>query len=138
MKKLVLIFTLFLSLNALATERTPFTSIDFGIFAGWGNFIKVQNPSHFNGDKSHFLLEVNGKGYKDILKEAKELYGKDFKCRLAEHFVESMGELGVLIDQTVNLKLYIFDGGHEVITVENVPVTAENLEEIQFETNHCK
>lgn len=138
MKRLVLIFTLFLSLNALATERSPFTNIEFGLFAGWGNFIKVQNPSHLDENRSHFLLEVNGKGYKEILKEAKELYGKSFKCRLAEHFVESMGDLGVEIKETVDLKLYIFDGGHEVITAENVPVTVENLEEIQFETNHCK
>lgn len=49
-----------------------------------------------------------------------------------------MGDLGVEIKETVDLKLYIFDGGHEVITAENVPVTIENLEEIQFETNHCK
>lgn len=137
MKKIVLVFTLFLALNAAATERSPFTNIDFGLFAGWGNFIKVQNPGFFDQDRSHFLLEVNGKGYKEILKEAKELYGKKFKCRLAEHFVESMGELGVKIEDTVNMKLYIFDGGHEVITVKDVPVTEANLEEIQFETNHC-
>lgn len=138
MKKLAIVFTLFLSLNALATERSPFTNIEFGLFAGWGKFIKVQNPNHFDQNRSHFLLEVNGKGYKEILKEAKELYGKNFKCRLAEHFVASMGDLGVKIEETVNLKLYIFDGGHEVITAENVPVTEGNLEEIQFETNHCK
>jgi hypothetical protein len=138
MKRIILLVTLFLSLNAVATEKSPFTNIDFGLFAGWGKFIKVQNPNFFDQDRSHFLLEVNGKGYKEILKEAKELYGKNFKCRLAEYFVQSMGELGVKIESTVNLKLYIFDGGHEVITVENVPVTEENLEEIQFETNHCK
>ncbi|MBK24385.1 MAG: hypothetical protein CME70_10345 [Halobacteriovorax sp.] len=138
MKSIALIITSLLVLSAQAGERSPFTNIEFGLFAGWGKFIKVQNPERFNAEKSHFLIEVNGKGYKEILKEAKELHGKNYKCRLAEHFVETMGELGVKIEDTVNLKLYLFDGGHEVITLNDVAVTEENLEEIQFETNYCK
>jgi hypothetical protein len=43
----------------------------------------------------------------------------------------------VTIRETVKLKLYLFDRGHEVIEVNNVPVTEENLDEIQFETNFC-
>lgn len=121
-----------------AQERSPFTNIGFGIFLGWGNFIKVENYNYFNEDKTHFIVEINGKGYKEIIKEAKELYGSKWKCQMAEHFVETMGALGVTIGETVDLKLYLFDGGHEVIEVNNVPVTVENLEEIQFETNFCE
>jgi len=121
-----------------AAERSPFTNIDFGLFLGWGDFIKVENYDYFDEDKTHFVVEVNGKGYKEIIKEAKALYGKKYKCRLAEHFVETMSELGVTIGETVDLKLYLFDRGHEVIEVKGVPATVSNLDEIQFETNFCR
>ena len=119
MKKLFisLILAVFLA-PTQAQERSPFKNIGFGLFLGWGNFIKVEN-------------------YKEIIKEAKDLYGKKWKCQMAEHFVETMGALGVTIGDTVDLKLYLFDGGHEVIEVNDVPVTVENLDEIQFETNFC-
>lgn len=138
--KNILIMTIFgilLVSGAQAQERTPFTNMDFGLFLGWGNFIKVENIDYFDEDKTHFIVEINGKGYKEIIKEAKALYGKAWKCQMAEHFVETMAALGVTIGETVNLKLYLFDRGHEVIEVNNVPVTEENLDEIQFETNFC-
>ncbi|MEC7278055.1 MAG: hypothetical protein VXV96_17165 [Bdellovibrionota bacterium] len=140
MKKLLIsfIFPLMLASSTFAQERSPFTNIDFGLFLGWGNFIKVQNWDYFDEDKTHFLIEVNGKGYKEIISEAKALYGNSWKCQMAEHFVETMSALGVEVKETVDLKLYLFDGGHEVISLKDVPVTEENLEEIQFETNHCK
>ena len=138
MKKLFisLILAVFLA-PTQAQERSPFKNIGFGLFLGWGNFIKVENYNYFDEDKTHFIVEVNGKGYKEIIKEAKDLYGKKWKCQMAEHFVETMGALGVTIGDTVDLKLYLFDGGHEVIEVNDVPVTVENLDEIQFETNFC-
>ncbi|MCF8060049.1 MAG: hypothetical protein K9K67_12180 [Bacteriovoracaceae bacterium] len=134
---IVTIFSILLVPSTQAQERSPFTNIDFGLFLGWGNFIKVENVDLFDEDKTHFIVEINGKGYKDIIKEAKDLYGKNWKCQMAEHFVETMGALGVTVGETVNLKLYLFDRGHEVIEVNNVPVTEENLEEIKFETNFC-
>lgn len=138
MKKLVIALALFSFIGSIqAQERSPFTNIGFGLFLGWGNFIKVENYNYFREDKTHFIVEVNGKGYKEIIKEAKDLYGKKWKCQMAEHFVETMAALGVTIGDTVDLKLYLFDGGHEVIEVNDVPVTEENLEEIQFETNFC-
>ncbi len=139
MKKLLALTLLFglLSGNSFARERSPFTNIDFGLFLGWGNFIKVENWELFDEDKTHFLVEVNGKGYKEIIKEAKALYGSKWKCRMAEHFVETMADLGVTVGETVDLKLYLFDRGHEVIEVKDVPVTEENLLDIQFETSFC-
>lgn len=139
MKKLLscLIVTGLLATSAVAQERSPFTNINFGLFLGWGNYIKVENWEYFDEDKTHFLVEVNGKDYKDIIKEAKAMYGKGWKCQMAEHFVETMAALGVQVGETVDLKLYLFDFGHEVIEIKGVPVTQENLEEIQFETNHC-
>ena len=139
MKKLLFtltLFVLFLS-NAQTTERSPFTNIDFGLFLGWGNFIKVENYQHFKEDKTHFLVEVNGMEYKEIIAQAKDRYGDAWKCRMAEHFVETMSDLGVIIGETVDLKLYLFDGGHEVIQVDDVPVTYSNLEEVRFLTNFC-
>ena len=139
MKSIFLVLALGLMNPVLnASERSPFTNINFGLFLGWGNFIKVENPDFFDADKTHYLIEVNGKDYKDILKEAKSLYGDQYKCQLAEHFVETMGKIGVTVGNTVDLKLYLFDGGHDVIELKNVPVTEENLEEIQFETNFCE
>jgi hypothetical protein len=120
-----------------AEERTPFTNIDFGLFLGWGNFIKVENYQYFKEDKTHFLVEVNGMEYKEIIRQAKDLFGDAWKCQMAEHFVESMGDLGVIIGETVDLKLYLFDGGHEVVWVKDVPVTSANLEEIKFLTDFC-
>ncbi len=139
MKKLLsaLIFTCLLATPTVAQERSPFTNINFGLFLGWGNYIKVENWQYFDEDKTHFIVEVNGKGYKEIIKEAKALYGKAWKCQMAEHFTETMASLGVPIGETVDLKLYLFDFGHEVIELKGIPVTEENLEEIQFETNHC-
>ena len=138
MTKKLLVTALFLASASLsASERSPFTNVDFGLFLGWGNFIKVENIDLFDSGKTHFITEINGKGYKEIISEAKSLYGSNWKCRFAEHFVETMGELGVSIEATVDLKLYLFDGGHEVIELSDVPVTQENLEEIQFETNFC-
>jgi hypothetical protein len=138
MKKLLISLVLTILITPVhAQERSPFTNIGFGLFLGWGNFIKVENYNYFDEDKTHFVVEVNGKGYKEIIKEAKDLYGKQWKCQMAEHFVETMGALGVTIGDTVDLKLYLFDGGHEVIEVNDVPVTVENLDEIQFETNFC-
>lgn len=139
MKKLITIAFLISAISfANANERSPFTNISFGLFAGWGNFIKVENYNYFDEDKTHFITEINGKGYKEIIKEAKDLYGRDWKCRMAEHFVETMAALGVTVGETVDLRLYLFDGGHQQIYVEDVPVTEENLEEIKFETNYCK
>lgn len=137
MKILSLILATLFVFNLHAEERSPFTNIGYGAFMGWGNFIKVQNPDYINEDKTHFLIEVNGKEYKEIIKETKAIHGKKWKCRLAEHFVETMGEIGITVGDTVNLKLYVFDGGHEVIDLQGVPVTEDNLAEIQFETNFC-
>lgn len=139
MKKLLftLIFCALCATSAQAGERSPFTNIDFGLFLGWGNFIKVENYQHFNENKTHFLVEVNGMEYKEIIAQAKDRYGDAWKCRMAEHFVETMGDLGVIIGETVDLKLYLFDGGHEVIWAKDVPVTESNLEEIKFLTNFC-
>lgn len=140
MKKL-LAFALLMSFVAgpsvFAAERSPFTNIGFGVFLGWGNFIKVENYEFFDEDKTHFIVEINGKGYKEIIKEAKALYGSKWKCQMAEHFVETMAALGVTVGDTVDLKLYLFDWGHEVIELKGVPVTEENLMDIQFETNFC-
>ena len=133
-----LVLLLALSTAAFGQERSPFTNIDFGLFMGWGNFIKVENPAYFDNSKTHFLIEVNGKGYKEIIKEAKAKYGKGYQCQLAEHFIATMNDLGVAVGQTVDLKLYLFDGGHGVIEVKDVPVTEANLDEIQFETNFCE
>ncbi len=138
MKILSLILATAFVFNVHAEERSPFTNIGFGLFMGWGDFIKVENPDYINEDKNHFLIEVNGKDYKDILKEVKAIHGKKYKCRLAEHFVESMKEIGITVGDTVDLKLYVFDGGHELIELKGVPVTEDNLAEIQFETNFCK
>jgi hypothetical protein len=138
MKIVSLIFATLFVFNLHAGERSPFTNIDFGLFMGWGDFIKVENPDYINSEKNHFLIEVNGKDYKDILKETKTLYGKKYKCRLAEHFVQTMKEVGIEVGDTVDLKVYVFDGGHEVKELKAVPVTEDNLAEIQFETNFCK
>ena len=138
MRKIFILFIILTIVSPLsAKERSPFTNINFGLFLGWGNFIKVENYEYFREDKTHFLVEVNGKDYKDIIKETKQIYKEKWKCQLAEHFIETMNKLGVPIGEKVDLKLYLFDGGHEVISVKDIPVTFENLEEIQFETDHC-
>jgi hypothetical protein len=91
----------------------------------------------FRSDKTHYLIEVEGKGYKEILSEVRAIHGDNYKCRLAEHFVETMAEIGIKTGDTINLKLYTFKG-HKQFYVNNVPVTEDNLAEIQFETNHCR
>lgn len=138
MKTLALIIASFLVLSAQANERSAFTNMKFGKVPGWGDYIRVENPDHLTEDKRYLLWEVEGMNYKDIIKETKKLHGKKFKCRLAEHFVATMGELGITIGDTTNMKIYIFDGSHTVLDLQDVAVTEENLEEIQFETNYCK
>lgn len=141
MKKIFMVLLIMFSLNALAQERSPFTNINFGSFIGWGDYIKVENPYYFpdDADKELFLIEVNGLEYKEIIKKSKKKHGKDnWKCRMAEHFVETMKELGVVVGQTVDLKLYEFGWSHKTFEVKDVPVTAANLDEIQFETNFCQ
>lgn len=135
---LVLLATLSLSPLSFGAERSPFTKIGFGWFPGRGDFIKVENYEFMNEDKTHFLIQVEGMDYKDIIKKTKAMYGKDYKCQLAEHFVETMGALGITIGDTVNLQVYLFNGGHQTLDLKDVPVTEENLLDIQFETNFCK
>lgn len=139
MKK-VLVFVLlfgFFSTTFASAERSPFTNISFGVVFGWGDFIKVENPQFFDSKKTTYLIEVDGKEYKDIIKEAKAIHGSKWKCRMAEHFVETMSEVGVVIRETVNLKLYLFDWGHEVFEVNNIPVTEMNAAFIKARTNFC-
>lgn len=139
MKKmlLALIFTLCSSVLASDIERTAFTNMSFGWMPVKGDFIKVENAEFFDEDKTHFLIEVNGKDYKDIIKETKALYGSKYKCMLSQYFVETMSAIGVEIGETVDLKLYLFDWGHKVFDLNDVPVTEANLEELQFNSDLC-
>jgi hypothetical protein len=139
MKKtlIVLIFALCSSFMAQASERTAFTNMSFGWMPVKGDFIKVENYEYFDEDKTHFLIEVNGKDYKDIIKETKALYGNKYKCMLSQYFVETMSAIGVVVGETVDLKLYLFDWGHKVFDLKDVPVTEANLEELQFNSDLC-
>jgi len=140
MKKLISIIILSFALQTVvsASERTAFTNMSFGWMPVKGAYIKVENAELFDEDKTHFLIEVNGKGYEEILSETKALYGDNYKCMLSQHFVETMGAIGVNISDTVNLKLYLFDWGHKVFDLNDVPVTEDNLEELQFNNDLCE
>jgi hypothetical protein len=140
LKSLLLVILAIFSLSPaiIAAEKSPFTNIGFGWFPGRGDFIKVENYEYMTEDKTHFLIQVEGMDYKEIIKKTKAMYGKKYKCRLAEHFVATMAELGIQIGDTVNLQVYLFNGGHQTLDLKDVPVTEENLLDIQFETNFCK
>lgn len=137
-----LIFTIFLALlsplQVIASERSPFTNIGFGWFPGRGDFIKVSHYDLMDEGKTHFLIKVQGLDYQDIISQTKAKYGKGYKCRLAEHFVETMGELGITVGETIDIQVYLFNGGHQTLDLKDVPVTEENLIDIKFETNFCK
>lgn len=122
-----------------ASEGSPFTNVSFGWFPGRGDFIKIENYDLINSDKTHLLIEVNGVDYQDLIKDMKALYGKDaYKCRFVEHFKETMKDLGIDATDTVDLKIYRFDGSHTLFDLEDVPVTEENLDILKFDTNFCR
>jgi len=136
---LILLVMLFnLAGASVLAEKSPFTDIKYGWMLGRGDYIEVKNPELFDEDKRHFLIEVNGRDYKDIIKDTKALYGKKYKCMLAEHFLESMAAIGVSVSEEVDLKLYMFDWGHKVFDLKDVPVTEDNLDEIMFNRSHCE
>lgn len=139
LKRLSLFLTLTcLSFTVMGAERTAFTNMSFGWMPVKGAFIKVENYDYFDEDKTHFLIEVNGMDYQDILKESKALYGDNYKCMLSQHFVQAMTELGNPIGETVDLKLYLFDWGHKVFDLKDVPVTEDNLEVLIFNNDLCQ
>ncbi|GEM_PF-1583732 len=119
-------------------EATPFTKIKFGWMLGKGDYIEVENPDYFDEGKRHFLIEVEGKDYKDIIKETKAIYGSNYKCMIAEHFTEAMNAIGVKVTDKVDLKLYLFSWGHKLIDIEDVPSTEDNIYEIQYNTKYCE
>ena len=140
MTKFMILIAMFSSicLSSMANERSPFTDIKFGWIIGRGDFIKVTNDL-INPDKTHYLIQVEGVDYKDIIKAVRSKYGKkNYKCRMSEHFVETMAAVGIEIGETVDLQLYAFDGGHKVFDLKDVPVTQENLEMIMFERSYCE
>ncbi|WP_372653733.1 hypothetical protein [Halobacteriovorax sp.] len=119
-------------------EATPFTNIKFGWMLGKGDYIEVQNPDFFDEDKRHFLIEVEGKGYEDIIKETKAIYGSNYKCMIAEHFTEAMNAIGVNVTDKVDLKLYLFSWGHKLFDIEDVPSTEDNIYEVQYNSTYCE
>jgi len=118
--------------SSVEVESTPFTYIKFGWMPVRGDYIQVKNPEFFDEEKTHFLIEVEGVDYKDIIKQAKALYGKNYKCRIAEHFTETMRAIGINVTDKVDLKLYLFDWGHKVFDLKDIPSTEDNVYEIQF------
>lgn len=138
-KVLVLILALGFITSTFANqpERSPFTSVSYGVVFGWGDFIQVKNSKYWDASKMTYVTGVDGKDYKDIIKELKDIHGKKWKCRFANHFVESMSEVGVVVGETVNLQIYLFSFGHEVIEVNNVPTTVLNARRVAATNNYC-
>lgn len=139
-----ILLTLFMALSIHTSfaeelvEATPFTNIKFGWMLGKGDYIEVQNLDFFDEDKRHFLIEVNGREYKDIIKETKAIYGSKYKCMIAEHFTEAMNAIGVNVTDKVDLKLYLFSWGHKLIDIKDVPSTEDNIFEVQYNTSYCE
>ncbi|PIK16000.1 hypothetical protein [Halobacteriovorax sp. JY17] len=132
-----ILLALLITLSALPTlaqvepVATPFTYIKFGSLLG-RDFIEVRNPDYIDTSKVHYLVEVEGRTDKEILAAAKALYGKDYKCMLAEHFTEAMHAIGINVTDKVDMQLYLFSWGHKTFDLEDVPSTEDNVYEIQF------
>lgn len=107
---------------------SPFTDMQFGWFPVRGDFIEVSIPKRIDNSKTHFLIEVEGMDYKDIIAQAKARYGKDkYKCQLSRKFVETMADLGVIISgDKVNLRLYEFSWSHKQFFLNDIDLTERN------------
>lgn len=125
-----LLFNIFLSPAIFANQaKSPFTDMQFGWIPIRGDFIAITIPGGLiDNSKTHYLIEVEGMDYKDVIAQAKAKYGKDaYKCQLARNFVATMADLGVLIhDDKVNLTLYEFSWSHKVFPLNDVPLTERN------------
>ena len=136
MKILSLLFLVILNTSAFA-EKTPFTYIEFGQFPGRGEFIQIENSDFLNDNMTNLLLAVNGVSTQEIINQTRARYGEAFRCRIAEHFTETLTELGIPFDEAVDLRVYLLDGGHQVIELTGIPLTEDNFLTVQFETNFC-
>ncbi|MAF77528.1 MAG: hypothetical protein CME63_16225 [Halobacteriovoraceae bacterium] len=137
MKIFSLFLIAFMSLSTFA-EKSPFTYIEFGQFPGRGDFIQAENPDYLDENYTNLVIAINGVETQKIIDDTKKLYGSDYKCRLAEHFTETLEDIGMNIGDAVHLTVYLLDGGHQVIQVPNVELTEDNLLSVQFETNFCQ
>lgn len=119
---------------------SPFTDMQFGWIPIRGDFIEITIPKRLDNSKTHYLIEVEGMDYKDILAQAKARYGKNkYKCQLSRKFVETMGDLGVLIDDKVNLKVYQFSFSHEVFDLRDVILSVRNQKRLISNTeDYCE
>lgn len=136
--------TLTLSSSAFAQAQktlSPFTDMQFGWIPIRGDFIEITIPKRLDNSKTHYLIEVEGMDYKDILAQAKARYGKDkYKCQLSRKFVETMADLGVVItDDKVNLKVYQFSFSHKLFDLEDVVLTERNQKRLISNTeDYCE
>ena len=103
-------------------------------------FYRNYDSKRLDNSKTHYLIEVEGMDYKDILAQAKARYGKNkYKCQLSRKFVETMGDLGVLIDDKVNLKVYQFSFSHEVFDLRDVILSVRNQKRLISNTeDYCE
>lgn len=120
--------------------KSPFTDVQFGWFPVRGDYIAISIPKLIDNSKTHFLIEVEGMDYKDILAQAKAKYGKDqYKCQIARNFVATMADLGVIIGDSVNLMLYEFSWSHRKFALADVPLTVKNQRRLLSNTEeYCE
>lgn len=119
----MILLTCLLSFNAFTEEEgSPFTDIQF--HASPSVLVEVD-------EEIYYLLEINGARRADIIQKCEKAYGDDCQFMLAEKFKETLRTVDIEIENSVNLKLYKMEG-HVVLTKDNVPVTAENLDQIIF------
>jgi hypothetical protein len=120
---------------------SPFTDMQFGWIPIRGDFIEITIPKRIDNSKTHYLIEVEGMDYKDILAQAKQKYGKDaYKCQLSRKFVETMADLGVIIqNDKVNLRIYEFSWSHKVFDLKDVVLSERNQKRLISNTeDYCE
>jgi hypothetical protein len=118
---LALVVSLFSTLSiANITERSPFTDVIYDDLPS----VTVQVYG-----EEYYLLAVNGVRRAVIMDKCESVFAKRCQFMFAEHFTSMMSVAGVELGETVTLDLYKMQG-HQVLKLENVPVTAENQEEV--------
>lgn len=122
MKKMLLTITMLLLAAPIyaAADRSPFTDVIYDSAPS----ITVQ----VNGEQ-YFLLGVNGTRRADIFKDCEAVYASKCRFMFAEQFSTTMEKIGRPVGETVKLDLYKMEG-HQVLAIDNAPVTIENQEEV--------
>ncbi len=139
MNKFLACFLMIFFMQVTLAKKSPFTNMEFGSFAGRGEFIKIEIEGTLEPSVTYLLLEVNGVTTNELLAHARSKYASNYKCVIAEKLPTLLSELGVInsSEDIVDLKLYLLNRGHQVKDFYDVPMTEENLLLLQFERNYC-